>query len=720
MAEHEIRDDLEQYPRVSFDEFKIPSYEEWKKEVEKALKGGDFDKKMFTKTYEGIVLEPIYTRDRNQAAIDEASFPGSGDFRRGVTASGYIENAWSISQKAEDTLPKQCNETLKTEIDKGATVYHISLDDKTMRNIDVLADGLIGQGGVSLSTLEDMSELVSGLDFETYPVYMEAGASSLLVLGMLNATLIAEGKTAAALHGTVGADPIGALVRNGILQASLEACFDEMAHTVIWAKHQTDNLHTILVNGDVYHNGGANDVQEIAYSLATAVHYIRQMQHRGIDIATIAEAIQFTFSLGANFFMEIAKLRAVRVLWAQILESFGAGEGRRQAHIHGRTSAFTKTVYDPYVNLLRNTTQAFSGVVGGIDSLEVSAFDEPIRKSDAFSRRIARNMQIMMQEEFELRQPVDPAGGSWYIETLALELADKIWKEFQCIEEKGGIDAALQEGYPQTCVGKSLQERFAALEKRSEVAVGNNMYPNMTENLLDLNAEDQEELRTIRQKQITSYQKDLDMRHEKYKLSEVLLGNVDPGAMVSVVTEGYLAGCSMSDMRDALTKTDIESITIEPITVHRWTERFEALRMCTETYKAETQDNVTVFLANMGPIPQHKPRADFTTGFMEVAAFNVLKNDGFPSVEEAAKEAAESGADVVVICSTDATYPELVPPLAKLIKETMPKVSLFLAGMPAKEMEPIYREVGVDDFIHVRANCYQVLQTLQAKKGMVK
>lgn len=720
MSEQEEKEYLEKFPRVSFDEFTIPTYDEWKLEVEKALKGGSFDKKMFTKTYEGIVLEPIYTPNRNELAIEKATFPGSGDFRRGTKASGYITNAWGISQCTEDSLPTTCNESLQQEIEKGGNVYHINFDMATTENTDAFGETPIGLGGVSVATLQDMSDLLNGLHLDQHPVYAETGASSLIILSMMKAVLQASGQNDIALHGTIGADPIGTLAASGTLLASLDACCDEMAHTVIWAKENAPELRTILVSGDVYHNGGGNDVQEIAFTLATATYYVRQMQYRNIPIDTIADAMQFTFSLGANFFMEIAKLRALRLLWAQILEAFGASPEKRKAVVHGRTSKFTKTVYDPYVNLLRNTTQAFSGVVGGIDTLEVGAFDEPVRKNDAFSRRIARNTQIMMQEEFELRQPIDPAGGSWYIETLALELADKIWKEFQTVEAKGGIVAALHEEYPQEAIATTLKARFSALEKRSDVAVGNNMYPNMTEELLDPKTENQEELDAIRRSQIENYKADLDEQHQAEKLESVLKGTIEPGAIVDVLVEACLAGATIPEIRTALAQTDVDSMVIKPIAPHRWTERFEELRMTTEIFKKEKGTNLKVFLANMGPIPQHKPRADFTTGFMEVAAFEVLKNDGFSTVEEATQAACAAAADVVVICSTDATYPEIVPALAPLLKTAMPNATIFLAGMPAADMESTYKEAGVDDFIHVRANCYTTLRSLQDKKGMVK
>ncbi|WP_251424701.1 methylmalonyl-CoA mutase family protein [Veillonella agrestimuris] len=710
--------DEEVLESVSFEEFDKPTYEEWQEEVVKALKGGDFNKKMFTPTYEGITLEPIYTPAKHGEQIPISVYPGAGGFMRGTKASGYTTESWGVSQYVEDSLPKDANHASLYEIIKGSTIHNIRLDEATRHDQDVQTGATVGVGGTSLSTLQDYSELIGRFNFKNNPLYIETGASSAIVLAMLRAAVEVEKKAVKDVKGLVGADPIGGWVKDGTLHMSLDTAFDEMAHTVLWAKEHSSSLRTVLVCGDVYANGGANDVQELAYTLATAVCYVRQLAHRHIDIETIAKSMMFTFSLGANFFMEIAKLRALRMIWARIMEAFGASEQHRAICVHGRTSAFTKTVYDPYVNLLRNTTQAFSGVVGGVDSLEVSPFDQPIRKSDDFSRRIARNIQVMLQTEFELREPVDPVGGSWYIETLAIELTNKIWAEFQLIEAKGGIIAALKEGYPQEQVHAMLMERFKNLAFRKDVAVGSNMYANMTEELLDAKSEKQSLLQQKRTEAIESFLKKVEPNAVAASKSSLEQGSTEPGELIDLISFAAKNGMTMNQIRKALQTGDIPSETIQSISSHRWTEQFEELRMRTEAYKARKKDNVKVFLANMGPIPQHKPRADFSTGFFEVGAFEVLKNDGFETTEEAAKAACNSGADVVVICSTDATYPELVPPLATELKSIMPEATIIVAGAPPKDLEPVYREAGVDDFISVRANCYALLRSLQDKKGM--
>ena len=704
------------FPDVPLDEFTPPTYEEWKEACITLLKGAPFDKKMYTKTYEGITFDPMYFRKDTGDILPKGEFPGMGDYLRGAQPSGYVGKPWGIAQSCDETLPKENNELLRHEQEKGSTVYNIRLDRATLDAKDVRKAETPGDEGVSLTTLEDVHTLLEGLKLDKFPLYIYTGASALPMLSLVAGALKSSGQDLKQLKGFVGASPLGALAEEGGLPAPLEKYYDEMAEAAKWAKENAPGLKTVFVRSDVFSRGGCNDVQESAYTLATAVSYLRALLDRGLDIEEAAQQIVFGFSMGANFFLQIAKLRALRPLWAQIVEAFGGSQEARRMHIHGRPALFFKTVYDPYVNMLRNTTEIFSGVVGGIDSFESSPFDEPIRKGDEFSRRIARNVQIILQEEFGLLQPIDPAGGSWAVETLTKQMKEKVWEEFQKIEGKGGMLAALKEGYPQEEIAKVLAARFKAAETRKDRIVGNNMYPNMTETLLDPRPEDIGEIKRLRQEEVENYLADLDEQFKEEKLAE--LSSAKEG-LVKAAVEAARAGATIEELAEALHGEVKGEEQVTAIAPHRWSERFEALRKTTEDYKAEHGENVKIFLANMGPIPQHKARADFSTGFLQVGAFEVLGNNGFATVEEAAEAAKASGADAVVICSTDATYPEIVPALAPKLHEALPQATVFLAGAAPQDMLETYNQAGIDEYIHVRANCYQILQLLQKKKGMI-
>ena len=705
--------DVENFPDVPLDEFTPPTDEEWKAACEALLKGAPFEKKMFTKTYEGITFDPMYTRKHTEDILPKGVMPGMGDYLRGVDAAGYIGKPWGIAQACDETLPAENNELLRHEHDKGATIYHIVLDTASRTGVDARQAEAVGDTGTSVTTVEDMHVLLTGLDLAKFPLYVYAGANAVPLLALVAAARRASGEDMAEVRGIVGADPIGALAADGKLPASLDAHYDSLAAAARWATVNAPHLRTVFVRSDVYSNGGANDVQEVASVLATATAYLRALCERGLTIDEAASQIAFAFSMGANFFLQIAKLRAVRPLWAQIVGAFGGSAEAQKMRIHARPALFFKTIYDPYVNMLRNTTEIFSGVVGGIDSFESAPFDEPIRKGDEFSRRIARNVQIMLQEEFGLLQPIDPAGGSWAVETLTRQMKEKIWAEFQRIEKEGGIIAALRAGSLQESVAAVLAARFKNADLRRDRIVGNNMYPNMTETLLETRAEDTAALKAQRTADIDAYLSDIDVKH----LGEAL-ASLRQAHSVDNAVEAALAGATIAELMTAVTEGD-GAETVTAIAPHRWSERFEALRQRTEEYKAEKNDNVKIFLANMGPIPQHKARADFTTGFLQVGAFEVLGNDGFKTVEEAADAARASGADAVVICSTDATYPEIVPALAPKLHEVLPKARVFLAGAAPKDLLETYKEAGIDEYISVRANCYEILESLQKQKGMI-
>ena len=705
--------DVENFPDVPLDEFTPPTDEEWKAACEALLKGAPFEKKMFTKTYEGITFDPMYTRKHTEDILPKGVMPGMGDYLRGVDAAGYIGKPWGIAQACDETLPAENNELLRHEHDKGATIYHIVLDTASRTGVDARQAEAVGDTGTSVTTVEDMHVLLTGLDLAKFPLYVYAGANAVPLLALVAAARRASGEDMAEVRGIVGADPIGALAADGKLPASLDAHYDSLAAAARWATVNAPHLRTVFVRSDVYSNGGANDVQEVASVLATATAYLRALCERGLTIDEAASQIAFAFSMGANFFLQIAKLRAVRPLWAQIVGAFGGSAEAQKMRIHARPALFFKTIYDPYVNMLRNTTEIFSGVVGGIDSFESAPFDEPIRKGDEFSRRIARNVQIMLQEEFGLLQPIDPAGGSWAVETLTRQMQEKIWAEFQRIEKEGGIIAALRAGSLQESVAAVLAARFKNADLRRDRIVGNNMYPNMTETLLETRAEDTAALKAQRTADIDAYLSDIDVKHR-----DEALASLRQAHSVDNAVEAALAGATIAELMTAVTEGN-GAETVTAIAPHRWSERFEALRQRTEEYKAEKNDNVKIFLANMGPIPQHKARADFTTGFLQVGAFEVLGNDGFKTVEEAADAARASGADAVVICSTDATYPEIVPALAPKLHEVLPKARVFLAGAAPKDLLETYKEAGIDEYISVRANCYEILESLQKQKGMI-
>ncbi|MDE5412523.1 methylmalonyl-CoA mutase family protein [Alkalihalobacterium chitinilyticum] len=690
-----------------FWEFPVPSYDEWRQVTEKSLKGASFEKKLVTKTYEGISLQPMYQQKDTQDLPFIDSLPGQSPFLRGAGAVPSKEKAWEISQELTTSTPKQFNLVAKHDLARGQTVLNIVLDEVTKKGLNIEeAKQMVGQSGLNVTSVEDMKTAIEDIDLANIPVHIHAGANSLPVLAVLVGAAKNNNIEVSQLQGVVGMDPIGQLVENGSIEYSLEECYNVMADTVKWSTENAPSLQTVLVEGTPYHNGGSSAVEELAFSLATGVEYLQALTSRGVSVKDAAKSIRFVFSVGSDYFMEISKLRAARILWSKIVTAFGGEESDGKLTIHARTSSWTKTKYDPYVNMLRTTSEAFAAAVGGANSIHVSPFDEPIQKSTPFSRRIARNISIILQEESHIGQTADPAGGSWYVEVLTNELAEKAWALFQQVEQTGGVIEALKAGMPQQKVAETKTNRLNNISQRKDIFVGTNMYANTTEKAIDVVPEDDT-------KYIEQYVS------EKLNAAVVPVQFTDESNTVEQALQFALNGASVADLASGLGKTE-SSLVIEPIVASRGAELFEELRQANELHAKKQGETVKVFLANLGPIPSHKARADFTAGFFEVGGFEVIRNNGFMTSAEAAQAAVDSKASVVVICGKDESYQEQAADIAQSIKQDNKEVSVMIAGKPAEEDEVNYRNAGVDEFVHLRSNCYEVLRKLQVEKGVVK
>lgn len=720
MKEKEIKTEPAAAGRL-FGEFPAPTFEQWRTEAEKALKGAKFESRLVTQTYEDIALQPIYTPD-NLPDSELPSPPGSQPFVRGTRAGGYLTAPWLIAQICDQPLGREVNAVLKNELTRGLQAIYLQLDKATLagEDPDCTAAGKIGDQGFSLASLADLLQALDGVALKQWPVIMQCGVSQLPVIALVAGAAQAQGVELKELTGAITADPLGVLVQQGYLSVDLEALYDEMAAVTFWADSQAPQLKTILADASPYHDAGGNAVQELAFVLATAVEYVNKLQERGLNFSVISRHLRFSFSLGANMFMELAKIRAARVLWNQVAQAFGGKEADCAANIHGRTSRFTKTIYDPYVNMLRTTTEAFAGVAGGLDSLYVGPFDEVIRPSDEFSRRIARNTQLMLQQECSLLQPVDPAGGSWYVEALTGELAQKAWDLFRRTEAFGGMLQAVKAGFPQDQAAATAQKRASNLSKRRDAIVGTNVYANLTEKPLEKPVTNPEAIRSLRISELQEFRAAADIGRRMRCLEHLAeqRNNVTEKTVADAV-DAVNAGCSLGEMLAALRSPAAAALTVMPLRLHRAAQLYETVRLTTEQYVSQGWENLKIFLANMGPIPQHKPRADFSRGFFEVGGFTLIGNEGFDTPETAVAAAGKAQADAVVICSTDAVYPELVPQLARQLKLALPECWVILAGLPPEELQPVYKEAGVDEFIHVRADCHASLIRLQKRKGMI-
>ncbi len=701
----------------TFDEFPPVSYADWRKAAEKALKGAPFEKRLITKTYENIDLQPIYRQENLEGLPHLGGLPGFAPYVRSTTPLAFVAQSWDVAQEIACGTPAAFNAAVQADLTRGQTAINLVLDHPTLHAVDAdQADAdEVGKGGLSISSVADLAVALAGVDLEATPIYVQADTSALSFTALLAALAQQQGKSLAKLRGAIGMDPLGHLAAHGHLPRDLAGVYDAMAQLTGWAATHAPQVQTITVQGHPYHNGGASTTQELAFALATAVDYLRTMQSHGLSIDDTAPRIRFSLSIGSNFFMEIARLRAARLLWAKIVAAFGGNAESQKMRVHARTSAWNQTVCDPHVNLLRGTTEAFSAVVGGCDSLHVSPFDELVRVPDEFSRRIARNTHVVLREESNLARTVDPAGGSWYVETLTDAVARQTWTLFQEVEKQGGMGAALAAGWPQAQVAATAAQRAANLAKRKDIFVGTNMYPNPKETRLEAPPVDTLAIKAERTAALAACRAAADTGKKQAALAQL----AQSGSSMDAAIQAALAGATLGEIAQAARANAQPGPTITAICAQRGAAPFEQLRAAADAFATRVGQRPQVFLATMGPLTQHKGRADFATAFLGVGGFETIYPAGFNSADEAATAALASGAKAVVICSTDATYPELVPPLVQKLKQANPGLMVLLAGYPTDQIDA-FKAAGVDDFIHLNANCQALLSTLQQNMGVAQ
>ncbi|QIZ68293.1 methylmalonyl-CoA mutase family protein [Geobacillus subterraneus] len=664
--------------------FPAPPMEEWEQEAERSLKGKPLER-LVTMTYENIAVKPLYTRRDVEALGPLEQYPGFGHYVRGARPEGYRGEPWKVSQEISAASPSDWNEAVKHDLARGQTEIHFAL----------------GRLPFAVESVEDVAAMLDGVPLHRYSLRVDAGARSLPFLALLAAYFKERGVLLSSVRGAIGMDPLGAWAEQGTLPCSLERLADEMAEVTKWAMEQMPAVRTIFVRGEPYHNGGANAVQELAFSLASAVEYIRAGLDRGLTIDDIATRMQVSLAVGADFFMEIAKLRAARRLFAQVIEAFGGSESSRRIELHVRTSPFTKTVYDPYVNMLRAGAEAFAAVVGGADGVHVSPFDEAIGLADAFSRRIARNTQLILLEEAHLSQVIDPAGGSYYVETLTANLAEAAWKLFQQVEEKGGMKQALQDGFVQSEVGAVAKRRLERVKQRKEKIVGTNVYANLEET-------------PIEKPKQTAVNMVLPLDEQRVAdIRRTLVG----GKWMETMIRAARRRATAREMAAALVDGN-EVAAIAPIHTRRLAEPFERLRKAAEEHAERTGSRLSVHLINLGPLVRHQARADFIAGLFAAGGVAAERSDGFASVEEAIEWVRNTNGTHYIVCGADDDYPGFVPALAEAFKQAKPNAKLYVAGKPPEELENTYADAGVDGAIHLGSNAYDVIVAFFTERGV--
>ncbi|PKP19761.1 MAG: methylmalonyl-CoA mutase small subunit [Bacteroidetes bacterium HGW-Bacteroidetes-22] len=507
-------------------------------------------------------------------------------------------------------------------------------------------------------TLEDFRALLKNIPLQNTEINFTAPHQTAAIieffLGYIKETNVENNN----IKGSVGYGPLAHLTSNGFIcekhdnsHYAFDRCCDFIKATAAF-----DNLRAIDIDGLSFSNAGATAVQELAFTLSQGVEYLNQLTERGLKINEITNKLRFNFGVGPNYFMEIAKIRAARLLWANIVSSFGVSTVKAcRMNIHTTTSSWNSTLYDPYVNLLRTTTESMSAVTAGTDSHTILPFDNAFGKTTDFSERIARNQQLILKEESNFDKLIDPAAGSYYIENITASLAAEAWKLFMKTEEEGGFLNAFIKGYIQDQIEATAQKRDMALATRRDILLGTNQYPNFTEK----------------------------MSHE---LSDNLLNPVN------------------EHLPEAIAR---------PLRIYRGSMAFEALRYRTDKF-AEANHRPKAYMLTIGNFGMRKARAQFACNFFACAGFEVIDNNGFKTPADGAEAALKAKADITVICSSDDEYTTLAPEIAERLAG---KSIVVIAGNPPSADE--LKAKGIKHFIHVKSNLLETLRAFQTEAGIV-
>ena len=618
-----------------FTDFPEVTTQQWENLINADLKGADYDKKLVWHTIEGINVKPYYRAEDLDNIAYLNTNPAQAPFVRG---NKLDSNNWDIRQDVSVDDIAKANKIAVDAIKKGATA--------------------IGLKATNVNTADDMAVLLYNIDLANVKIHFTSSKSYPQTLDCFLSYLKKNAIDASIVKGSVNFDPYSYLLTHGDFYTTLENNMVEAEYLIKLCIRSLPGFKVITVNGHYFHNAGASIVQELAFTLASANDYLYNLKSKGVTVDELAPLFQFSFAVGSNYFMEIAKVRAARLLWAKIVEQYKPeSNDAMQVFINNTTSNWNKTVYDPYVNMLRAATEAMSAAIGGADSICVTPFDAPFKDEDDFSDRIARNQQIILKEEAYLDKIVDASAGSYYIENLTDSIANYSWQLFKKVEDLGGFSKAVIAGFVQDEVIKTAQQRDMDIANRKLTILGTNQYPNLLENMLD---------------KIQNDDYEYEDKPSKYK----------------------------------------------KLTAYRGSEAFEDLRLATEIFVEEGNKKPAVFMFTYGSLAMRKARATFATNFFGCAGYDIIDNAGFKTIEEGIKAALDSNAEIVVICSSDEEYVEIVPVIAKGLKDANNELTLTVAGYPKEHIEA-FKADGIDDFIHVKTNLITSLNEYHKVLGII-
>lgn len=649
---------------------------DWLALVDKVLKGGPRTK-LDSRTPDGIEISPLYTRDGSPGAADEAGLPGRAPFTRGTHQPGERDGAWGVRAPITPPDPQDANRILRRELERGATAIEVRFDAAFRAAVspaDPTFAELGGVDGVMAPTTDDLARVLEGVLFDVAGVHLRPGADFTRASMMLTEVWNRAGVDPAAVVGGFGADPIGELAATGWLPQGIGAALIEVGELAAGTARRFPGVRAVSVDATPYVEAGAGETQELAAMLATGAAYLRAMSDAGMAVDDACGQIEVTLAADTDVFTTVAKLRAARRLWSTMCAACGASESAQALRLHVRTAERMMTRRDPWVNLLRVTAAAFAAGIGGADEVTTLAYDVQLGEPDDLGRRMARNTQLLLQEEANVGRVIDPAGGSWYVESLTGRIAEQAWARFGELEAAGGLPAALLDGSLGARIAEVRDARLAAVATRREPITGVSEFPDIAEAPSTQLAPD---LRMLRSRAV-------------------------------VADAGGASGASGEPTR------------CEPLQRVRWAEEFEALRDASDSYLAASGTRPRVFLVNIGPVAAHTARATFAKNLFEAGGIEAVTSErgattGFADPADAVADVVEADARLVCLCSSDGLYEQHAVGFAEALRDAGVS-QLYLAGNPGDRRDA-ETAAGVTEFVHVGVDVLDVLRRAHAAVG---
>ena len=640
-------------------EFQSTNKSEWIKETDALLKGQPISK-LSAKTLEGITIQPYYTSEDNINYHLETEIPGIPPYKRGISDFMYKQQHWLVCQELNLYNPVDYNRMLIENLQKGQTAINLRILSSNTQFSKKAT-------GTYISCADDFVILFKSIDIRNYALYIEVNTDALYTLDLLSKYLKSMKYQPEDLNIFILFDPISQLTNQGYLQEELDELFNTMKR-INEEYYNYEGVKAIGINSVIYRNKGADLVQEMAFAISSAMDYIYILADEKIPIDNILSKIHFTVSVGNDFFMEIAKFRALRIIWSKIVENMGGNVIAQKMHIRAKSTSTNKSQLDKHTNMLRATTETLSAIIGGCEAITILPFNSPFHSGNDFARRVARNTQLVLENECNLTEVIDPAGGSWFIEDLTNQIVNKTWDLINQIEEQGGFIKSLLSGFVKKIIDESKEKKISSINTRKEILIGVNKYPNLS----DDNEEDE---RTRYIMQANDYRSKLKGKPE------------------------------ISKQENKITIDNIDDLDLS--------DSFLVLRRNSQHYKSLTGNFPKAFLAGFGPSKQHKSRMTFAKEFLSVGGIQCLQTEGLTN-DEIKNTFISSGLKIFVICSTDETYPDIIPNIIPIIKNEKPDTVFVLAGYPI-DMADHYKQSGIEYFVHLKANIYQVISNLYQK-----